>query len=351
LQNRIIPETVSFVNRYKLYHFLFWAVYIGFWSLLLQSGISWKRDFLNATIFIFFHSLVSYFNNYYLIEWFLFKRRYFFYLVGLFLSISLVIFPLTVATFRYIPLIDESAQTIWTPNFFIYNFLFILFTVMLTTSVKLFKNWYLNEQTNKILEKLNVESELKFLKAQINPHFLFNNLNNLYALTLKQSELAPDVVLKLSNILRFGLYDSQKQQVSIDDDIRFVQDYIELEKLRLAERTEIELTVEGETMGVFIEPFLFINFIENAFKHGANPTLGKSYIKIHYKIDKPNNEIIFKVINSKPDKLNGLEKLEVGGIGLKNVQTRLNILYPNRHELKIADESNEYIVELKLKQQ
>lgn len=222
---------------------------------------------------------------------------------------------------------------------------------MLTTSVKLFKNWYLNEQTNKVLEKLNVESELKFLKSQINPHFLFNNLNNLYALTLKQSELAPDVVLKLSNILRFGLYDSQKHKVSIEDDIKFVQDYIELEKLRLGDRTQIDLLVNGPISGVFIEPFLFINFIENAFKHGANPTLGKSYIKIEYTVNKELNEIVFSIVNSKPDKLNGLEKQQVGGIGLKNVQTRLNILYPNRHELKIADDNNEYKVELKLIQQ
>jgi two-component system, LytTR family, sensor kinase len=347
--NNFFKELISIINRYKIYHLLFWIVYIAFWSFILRSGISWKRDVFNATIFIFFHLIVSYFNNYYLIEWFLFRKRYLAYLVSLFLSITLVIFPLSIATFRYIPLLEDSAQSIWTFNFFVYNFLFILFTVLLSSTIKLFRNWYIKEQANKALEKLSIESELKYLKSQINPHFLFNNLNNLYALTLKNSEMAPDVVLKLSNILRYGLYDSQKQKVSIEEDLQFIKDYIELEKLRLGEKTAIEITTQGNLKGIQIEPFLFINFIENAFKHGANPTLGKSFINIQYEIDDEKKMLFFKIKNSKPNKLNNLTKSSVGGIGLKNVQTRLNILYPNKHEIKIADETDTYSVSLKIK--
>lgn len=323
-------------------------VYILSWALIFLSGTSFWRDVFNATVFIFFHIVVSYFNNYFLIEWFLFKRKYLSYLLSLSLSVLLMCFPLAVATFKYIPLSQESVSNIWTFDFFTYNFLLILFTVLLTTSIKLFRNWYLKEQSNKELQKLNVESELKFLKSQINPHFLFNNLNNLYALTLKQSELAPDAVLKLSNILRFGLYESQKQKVAIEDDIQFVRDYIELEKLRLGDRTEIILDVQGSTFGKMIEPFLFINFIENAFKHGANPSLAKSRIDIMYVVDVEYNRLTFSISNTKPAILNELDKAKVGGIGLKNVQTRLNILYPNRHELKIVDETNKYTVTLTL---
>lgn len=346
--NRFFTELINFFTRYKIYHLVFWMVYITFWSFLLSSGISWKRDFLNATIFIFFHILVSYFNNYFLIEWFLFRRKYITYFVSLSLSILLVCFPLAIASYRYVPLTDDSQANIWTAGFFIYNFLTILFTVLLTSSIKLFRNWYLKEQTNKELQKLNIENELKFLKSQINPHFLFNNLNNLYALTLKQSDLAPDAVLKLSNILRFGLYESQKQKVPIEDDIQFIRDYIELEKLRLGERTEITLNVDGNTFGKQIEPFLFINFIENAFKHGANPTLGKSFIHIKYIIDEIGKKLTFSIINNKPHVLNNLDKAKIGGIGLKNVQTRLNILYPGKHELKIADDNENYSVTLTL---
>jgi len=290
--------------------------------------------------------MVSYLNNYYLIEWFLFKRKYLSYLSSLSLSVSLMCFPLAIATYKYIPLTPESIQNIWTLDFFISNFLMMMFTVLMTTSIKLFRNWYIKEQSNKELQKLNMESELKFLKSQINPHFLFNNLNNLYALTLKSSDLAPDAVLKLSNILRFGLYESQKQKVPIEDDIQFVKDYIELEKLRLGDRTEIRLEVHGSTFGIMIGPLLFINFIENAFKHGANPSLAKSFIHIDYIVDAQHNLLTFSISNTKPAILNELDKAKVGGIGLKNVQTRLNILYPNRHEIKIVDENDKYTVTL-----
>ncbi len=167
-------------------------------------------------------------------------------------------------------------------------------------------------------------------------------------MTLKHSDLAPDAVLKLSNILRFGLYESQKQKVPIEDDIQFVRDYIELEKLRLGERTDIKLEVDGSTFGKLIEPFLFINFIENAFKHGANPTLGKSYIHIRYVLRDGGKELIFSVSNNKPASLNNLDKGKVGGIGLKNVQTRLNILYPNKHVLNIVEDKEMYSVHLTL---
>jgi len=347
--NKFFTELLSIISRYKIYHFIFWLLYILFWSVLLGSGMGWKRDISNATIFIFFHALVAYLNNYYLIEWFLFKRKYLSYISCLFLVITLTFFPLSIATFKYIPLSDESQKNIWTSYFFVVNFLYILFTVLLTASIKLFRNWYLKEQTNKALQKVNIENELQFLKSQINPHFLFNNLNNLYALTLKKSELAPEAVLKLSNILRFGLYESQKQSVRLEDDIQFVRDYIDLEKLRLGERTVITLELIGKTFGKMIEPFLFINFIENAFKHGANPTLGNSFVNIIYNIDNANKKIHFSVTNNKPKALNNLEKDKVGGIGLKNVQIRLNILYPNKHSLKIENELDFYKVNLTLK--
>ncbi|MES2618005.1 MAG: histidine kinase [Bacteroidota bacterium] len=346
--NRFFSELLSIITRYKIYHLIFWILYISFWSFLLGSGISWKQDYLNATIFIFFHIVVSYFNNYFLIEWFLFKRKYISYFSSLTLSILLMCFPLAVAFYRYIPLPDESVRSIWTFNFFVINFFYILFTVMLSASIKIFRNWYLKEQTNKELQTLNIENELRFLKSQINPHFLFNNLNNLYALTLKQSDLAPEAVLKLSNILRFGLYDSQKQKVPMEDDIQFIRDYIELERYRLGSRTTITLNVNGSTFGLLIEPFLFINFIENAFKHGANPTLGQSFITIDYNINQEQKTIEFSITNNKPKVLNNLEKDKAGGIGLKNVQTRLNILYPNKHQLKIADELEIYTVTLTL---
>ncbi len=346
--NRFFTEIYSIFIRYKLYHVTFWIIYTAFWSFLLRSGVSWSRDYFNTSVILFFHILVSYFNNYFLIEWFLFKRRFISYFSTLLLSVLMMCFPISMATYLFIPLSDESIAYIWSLSFYITNFLYISFTVLVAASVKLFRTWYLREQQNKNLEKLNIENELQLLKSQINPHFLFNNLNNLYALTLKQSDLAPEVVLKLSNILRFGLYETQKNKVSLNDDIQFARDYIELEKLRLGTRTQIDFEVIGDTNNINIAPFLFINFIENAFKHGANPTLGNSYIKLNYEVENSPKTLIFTIENNKPKMLNNIEKTKVGGIGLKNVQTRLNILYPNKHEIIIENELEYFKVKLKI---
>ncbi len=346
--HQTISYTVKTLYKYRIHHLAFWVLYLLMWMSLIGPEPNWQTTFISTFVVLFFHIVLSYFNNYLLIEWFLFRRKYLAYFSSLFLSIVLTCYPLALFSYRFITRDSDSIASIWSLQFFIYNGLFLLFTVLISASVKLFRNWYIKEQSNNALQKLNVENELKFLKAQINPHFLFNNLNNLYALTLKHSELAPDVVLKLANILRYGLYESQKQKVLIDDDIQFVKDYIELEKLRLGDRADVELEVIGSSFGLMIEPLLFINYIENAFKHGANPSIGKSKIHIQYKLESALNQLTFTISNQIPKVLNQIDQQKVGGIGLKNVETRLNILYPGKHLLKIEQLNQTYTVHLTL---
>ncbi|MBC7425742.1 MAG: sensor histidine kinase [Bacteroidia bacterium] len=343
-----ISSFIKTVVKFKLYHILFWIIYIFSWSLILSSGGTVFRDFENSAYVISFHIAVCYFNNYFLISWFLLKRKYGPYILSLLLSITLVCFPLAIVYYSFIPLGFDSINSIWTASFFLINALYILFTVSITASIKLFRNYYVKEQANLNLEKLNIQSELNFLKSQINPHFLFNSLNNLYALTLKKSELAPEVVLKLSNILRFGLYDSSLPQVPLETDIRNIRDYLELESLRLGKRTEILFDVIGNTSGKQIEPLLFINFIENAFKHGAGACIGESFIRLILNVETP-GELYFSIINSKPQRQEKRIDDRPGGIGLKNSEKRLNILYPGKHNLNIADELNTYTVTLTIK--
>lgn len=346
--HQAISDTVKTLYKYRIHHLVFWVLYLLMWMTLIGPEPTWRSTFVSTFVVLFFHIALSYFNNYLLIEWFLFRRKYLAYFTGLLLSIVLTCYPLAIVSYKVITRDSDSIASIWSMQFFIYNGLFLLFTVLLSASVKLFRNWYIKEQSNNALQKLNVENELRFLKSQINPHFLFNNLNNLYALTLKHSELAPDVVLKLANILRYGLYESQKQKVLIDDDIQFVKDYIELEKLRLGDRADVHLEVNGSGFGVLIEPLLFINYIENAFKHGANPSIGKARIDINYTIDAAKQELHFKISNQIPKVLNTIEQQKVGGIGLKNVETRLNILYPGKHLLNIEQANQIYTVYLTL---
>ena len=146
----------------------------------------------------------------------------------------------------------------------------------------------------------------------------------------------------------FGELDPRLIQNSVINDIQFVKDYIELEKLRLGDRADVHLEVNGSGFGVLIEPLLFINYIENAFKHGANPSIGKARIDINYTIDAAKQELHFKISNQIPKVLNTIEQQKVGGIGLKNVETRLNILYPGKHLLNIEQANQIYTVYLTL---
>ena len=161
--------------------------------------------------------------------------------------------------------------------------------------------------------------------------------------------MASDSLAKFSGLLRYQLYECNDQQISLDKEITYLRNFIELEKLR--QNNNIEVIFEVEQPGteyLGIAPFILMTFVENAFKHGANPSLAKSFIHIDYILDSEHNHLTFSISNTKPSILNELDKAKVGGIGLKNVQTRLNILYPSRHELKIVDETDKYTVTLTL---
>ncbi len=194
------------------------------------------------------------------------------------------------------------------------------------------------------LELINADQELNLLKSQIHPHFLFNTLNNLYRLVM-DNEKAGEVVLKLSDLLRFTLYDSNADSIPIKAVVMFLEDYIILEKIRHHENFTLDYDFSEIDNGESpIAPLLFINFVENAFKHGVNKSIDDSWVKI--KLAKIKNIVTFEVSNSKPRAGAGFNP--VGGKGISNVKRRLDILYPGRHELKIVDGEHEYSVNLRI---
>jgi len=218
--------------------------------------------------------------------------------------------------------------------------------VVLIMVLKLLKNWYDEEQSKKQLMQVNLETELKFLKSQINPHFLFNSLNNLYALTLKKSDDAPEVVLRLSNILRYVLYETGEGEVPLQKEIQYIKDYIDLEKIRLGNRVDIRFESEGDTSNKVIEPMLFLTFVENSFKHGAAAAIEKGWVDI--RLNATVDKIQFKISNS----VNATSPAELasnpGGIGLENLQKRLNLLYPGKYTLDLIESDSSFTVDLTL---
>jgi hypothetical protein len=212
--------------------------------------------------------------------------------------------------------------------------------VWIALSVKFFKMWFERRQAA-------IEAELNFLKGQLHPHFLFNTLNNLYALTLNQSPRSPAVVMGLAEILRYMLYEANTEVVDLEKDIRIVESYIALEKIRYEERLDINFSINGLLPEYRIAPLLILPLVENAFKHGASEQVGQAWINIDLRVK--NNLLKFKISNSKPE--SGPEedsKRHHVSIGLTNVHKRLDILYPSAHQLRILEEDDMFAVILEI---
>ena len=205
--------------------------------------------------------------------------------------------------------------------------------------------WFELESNRKQMENDKLANELKFLKAQINPHFLFNTLNNLYYLAYSHSANTTEVIEKLSQMMRYMIYDSNYPKVPLSKEIEYMQNYISLERLRLNNEVPIDFVVEGSTENILVTPLIFITFLENAFKHGVSANASNSWVKINFQVK--GKEIIYTVENSKLKSSNMNDK-EKSGFGLQNVQRRLELSYPNNYKLKTEDMSDRYFVQLNL---
>ena len=214
-------------------------------------------------------------------------------------------------------------------------------------AIKLVKVWYLKQEAYQQIEREKLQAELQLLKSQIHPHFLFNTLNNLYALTLSKSNQSPAVVLKLSELLRYMLYDCNAPEVPLTKEIAFMRNYIGLEQLRYGDRLDMSVTISGDCEGKLIAPLLLIPFLENAFKHGTSEQLEQAWM--HVELSVQANVLKFKVINSREE--NPHNDMYAGGIGLQNVHKRLQLLYADRHELKIVAEEETFMIALTLELQ
>ncbi len=331
-----------FILESRLYHIFFWAFYVFLVAISLQLGRNLKEWMLFSSLILTFHAGVSYVNNYFFVNRYLYSRQYATYIVLLLLTIAAASFPISVIIHKLVNNRDLK-NMVWSWNFFILIALSILFSVVLSMVLKLLKNWYQEEQARRRLQQINTETELKFLKSQINPHFLFNSLNNLYALTLKKSDQAPEVVLRLSNILRYVLYETSDGRVPLNKEIQYLRDYIDLEKIRLGERVLVKFTIHGNMDGKQIEPMLFLTFLENSFKHGAFNTISNGWVYIDlYATDA---SMVFEIANSKPEILPESTG-EPGGIGMVNLRKRLDIIYPDNYQLDIQEIKEEYRVKL-----
>ncbi len=304
----------------------------GLWFALTNEGIK-----------IFLYTILVYVNLLYLIPQLLKKQKFILYaLASVLLIIGITQVMFIVFYFKFIGMPEEQ-MLLKQDQIYLYILHFLLLSISTIFSIS--TEWYRQQRERIELENRNMSTELQFLKSQINPHFLFNTLNNLYALTLKKSDSAPEVVLKLSEMMRYMLYESNETKVPLASEISFIQNYLDLENIRQGGSSEITMHIKGNPNGHEIAPLLFIPFIENAVKHGLNKTRD-GQVQIVMQIS--DEEVNFKIQNPMVDEDKETLDKHSGGIGLINVKRRLSLLYPKHHTIRLRQRDQVYYVELNI---
>ena len=331
-----------------LLHVLFWCVWLlrTIYDVITPWGLHYSMIYIGI-VFISQAPLV-YFHLYFLVPKLLDKKRYLIYTV----VVTAMIYGYSWLNYSLQQLLPTAGmpdtmvrfihQRI-TPGF---DFLEGLIVLLLTYALKYTLIAFITQNELLQVQKEKLQLELNALKAQIHPHFLFNTLNNLYSLTLKNSEKSSEVVLKLSDIMRYVLYEANEDEVDLKKEISFSRNYIELQRLRYSEQYKINFTVEGELEELKIAPLLFIDFLENAFKHGLEKRFNDGSVEVVFIIK--DHLINFSVINSKGQSEQSDRNDRAQGIGLTNIRKRLSLIYPENYELVIDDAGELFKVKLNL---
>jgi len=332
--------------KFKLHHLLFWMVFFAGWYFLRYQDFSTRQLAIKITaIKVVDLALMVYITNLIFIPKLLYRKKY-------------VLF--TAAYVSMIFLSSVSKQYILADMMHISNF-----SVWVDFKKKLYDNiipHYLLVSTGAAIELLvdyaraqrrlaeitreKADSELKFLKSQINPHFLFNSLNTVYFLIDKSNKEARESLHKFSDMLRYQLYECGGEKIEIEKEIRYLQDYVDLQRLRKDEKYKVEFQCSNDVVGFAIEPLLLIPFVENSFKHLSHFGNGKLN-QVNIEASRKNGQFLFSVANT-VDYSSNKTSDPVGGIGLRNVKRRLELLYPEKHDLSIKENEGWFMVSLSL---
>ena len=330
------------IKNRVLQHILFWSLsFLVLLNILKVSSEVKQIDLIYTAIFHIPVVLIVYLNLKVLFPRFLEKGKYVIY--GLFVLI-LIAFG---AGF-YIVLFGNWIDYIFRGYYFIayYSFwdisLYFVVYITLTSLLRLARGWFRLQE----MENEKTEFELKALRSQINPHFLFNSLNSIYSLARKKSELVPEKVVQLSDLMRHVIYESDADAIPLKKEIDMIRNYIELQNLRTPDSEKIELEILGDLKEQKIAPLLFLPFVENSFKHGLKGGGNRVFVRINIQVQQ--DSILFEIENSK-GKNSEVQDGKYSGIGIENVRKRLDLIYPEKYSLIIVDKEKTFKVTLNLK--
>jgi two-component system, LytTR family, sensor histidine kinase AlgZ len=330
-------------------------VYISFNLFRLSSfkggEIPWSDRLLFTGTQVFFNLAIAYLNYFWILPRFLVNKRLWRYLIELIVPLILLVTIRVLLMRYYIDGYTHQELYFYSAVYYLQvaadMFFILVFIGLLRFAVDLFEL----EARKKEIENENLSSELRFLKAQINPHFLFNTLNNLYYLAYSKSNHTTEVIERLSQMMRYMIYESNHPQVMLSKEIEYMENYISIERLRLNDQIPIRFDVQGDVSKVRIVPLIFITFLENAFKHGVSNNNPGSWIRAGIRIE--GNMVDYTVENSivRKERTSQDDPEEKSGIGLQNVTRRLELSYPGRHVLEVGNMGDRFAVHLQLRLQ
>mgnify|MGYP000119308717 CR=1 FL=1 len=340
-------------QRVWLSHMLFWVVLFLIQILGVEYQQNQQAVVVHKSIMLLPKILAAYALLYFQLPKLLYKKKYLLFALSLIITsyvfsvlARLLVVHLVEELVRERPFEQESVTEILTDLKALYSrySLVVYFPAFIMLMYSLIIEKFSRKNQMEQLQKEKFSAELNFFKAQIHPHFLFNTLNNLYALTLQKSDKASDTVLKLSEILDYMLYQCNDSRVPVVKELKLIQNYIALEQLRYGDRLELNFNHEIDNLNTQIAPLILMSLIENAFKHGASGSINKPIIKIDIQV--ANGLLQFSIYNTKntinQEDLTNYKK----GIGMSNTKKQLELLYPDKHLLTINEESSSYEVKL-----
>jgi sensor histidine kinase YesM len=332
-------------NNWWLRHILFWIFILNYftWGFGIGETGDVKSQYIRILEFIPGFMAVVYPLLYFLIPQFLVKKKYSLFILGF---IGLIGFAIL-----YAEIFQLNYHS--TKKFFGFdyrwgrNILPFIHVTGIATAIKFIKYAYFQEDRATKARQQKTIAELELLKAQIHPHFLFNTLNNLFAHTLRNSTDSPQIVSRLSNLLRFMIYESRQDFIPLAEETKLLNNYIDLEKLRYGQELDISVNFSGNQENKLIRPLLLLPLIENSFKHGMSQQLEKKWIRLQIDVDQ--NTFYFKLANSKdPKQIKTEVRGKSKGIGMENVRRRLELLYPGKHTLEVLDQDDVFLVKIEL---
>lgn len=329
------------LTRTILSHLLFWIFIVTYFAWGFGFQTNPLRSVVNASFFLPGFFIMVYSLLYFLVPRYLLQRKFVSFFVGLLVVLTICMLYAVLAQVS----LDDSktfrGMTISQGR----NILPFLHVGGIALSIKLLIYWYQQKNQTLEAEKQKTAAELQLLKAQLHPHFLFNTLNNLYAHSLEASPRCPEIVMKLSELLRFMIYESNTPKMPLTKEIHVLKSYITLEEMRYGDRIDISVTVDGDIEKHQIAPFLLLPFLENAFKHGTSKQLDQCWVSLNISVE--NSQMYFKLVNSIEPQTDD-DAAKFGGLGLQNVQKRLELLYKGKHSLETIRLEEVFIVDLKI---